>query len=309
MSAIDSILGNAHYRYFGYGHKRSEFHFLNKNKSNPLDLVGKITHKGGWSHKLNGQQKPHLSTLDALIFASMLGEKFIRTYYTDINLDNLFLQKFEIKSPPSPIENINIVSLDIMNVDIDLKSNSFNFVTNIHGMKVSISFLSDKNKITSVKNSNACDYITNHLKTYFHHIDNIQFDAPSMVSAQVTRQTLESVSFSGLQCNHDQQISLFEWLIIFSQLGQLAAYNFDKVHRDETHNLWMRSVKAEITTLYNSTQEPVSISGKIDRAKLLNLNEKKWRTFRMSGATSCNSIKFSGKLAHRLPEKIGVNNL
>lgn len=148
-------------------------------------------------------------------------------------------------------------------------------------------------------------YISEHLKYIKHDIVAIQFTDSDEVSCLVSRESKENVDYYGIESNFFDTISILEWLVVFSQVGQLLAYQFDAINRRDSDTLWMKWVKAEMSErcYYHN---PIPTFGKITKSKLLNMGNEKWRIFEMVGSAFHDQIHFKGKLAHKLPKnKVG----
>ncbi|KPG69752.1 AvrD family protein [Enterococcus sp. RIT-PI-f] len=307
MVGIDQILGKAKNRYFGYGHKGTVYQIIRceiTEKPPNFHIIGRIQQESIWSEKSGVNLTPHLSTVDGLIFAMLAAEIYLEKNNSTVPVETLLLTSFEIKSATTPIENIDQIVISIKNSLIDRVNKCYAFLINIQGMKINIS-LKEKIPVDSAskKNSDKNCYVSNHLKQSFHDILDIQLNEKLEIFGRINRTPINNLNFSGIQSQHEGALSLIEWLIVFSQLSQVAAYRFDMVDRNETNNLWMRTVKAEIVDPYLPESDPLTVQGKIDEVKLITMQAEEWRTFKMSGHTNCHNIRFMGKVAHKLPYK------
>lgn len=176
----------------------------------------------------------------------------------------------------------------------------------INGMKVILSYQSIKD-CTLIKpniKKDGLDYISNHLKFLKHDIHNINQLGSTGIVCDITRNIILPTEMNGINSNIQKIPSLIEWLVIFSQMAQVVAYNFDFMERSESQTLWMKYVKAEmkdfpVTSLHD---RQFMAWGEIDQAKLLKIKNQSWRTFNLFGEVFDHNVTFIGKIAHQLPQ-------
>ncbi|WP_207694326.1 hypothetical protein DOK67_0000909 [Enterococcus sp. DIV0212c] len=306
---VDEILGKFETRYFGLGHKNTEYSLLDgveeNTASSELVLVAKINQSCSWSEKDGKSLKPHLSTVDGLILAVLVAEDYLCRYNPEICLENLYLASFEIKAGVVPVEDLGRIPM-VLEKAIIQKDNQ-KFTVFILGMRISLQL---KSIDTTAENKNCREqvthYMSNHLKNLRHDIQNIEIFNGKEMMCEVTRSAQCELVYSGIGSKVSQAMSLIEWLIIFSQMSQVIAYNFDDIERKYSDTFWMRLAKAEMDEPYQYNPKKVLVSGGINRTQIISMNNESWRTFNMAGETADSKVKFSGKLAHKVPEK--VNN-
>lgn len=101
---INEILGEYDTRYFGAGHKNTEYLIKDIYKKETSLYQANATvniSKKNWSIKGGKIMKAHLSTIDALVLSCLMVEKAL----TNINLDRFYVHKFVIRAGSSAIEN------------------------------------------------------------------------------------------------------------------------------------------------------------------------------------------------------------
>jgi len=106
---IDDYLGDFNSRYFGIGHKETEYR-LEYSKEDNIEYNFSLKQNGIWSKKRGQTQKAHLSTIDGLILANLATQEYLQNELK-VNIENIYLAKFEIRAGNSPIENLNKVSV------------------------------------------------------------------------------------------------------------------------------------------------------------------------------------------------------
>lgn len=245
-----------------------------------------------------------MSTLDGLILASLLAEKYLES--KNELPENFYLSKFTIKSGMKPIENLNKVPVVLRKVKLDKDSVEFNIF--VSDMKVEIEFqrFAVFSRNNNEENIDKKDYLQNHLKDIHHNIYDVSFletlDTADKCSifCKTNKVISKNKEYKGISSNLFKNYSLLELLIIFSQIAEMLAYHVDDIDRECSETLWMKNVSAEISELIPNGE--LELLGKITKNKLLDMKGKKWKIFEMSGTDTQSRIKISSKIAHQLPE-------
>jgi len=146
------------------------------------------------------------------------------------------------------------------------------------------------------------NYMKNHLKNCRHDITEVEFLNGMEMLSEVNRIKNDVPSYFGVNSEVSQTISLLEWLIIFSQMSQVLAYNFDDIERKYSDTFWMREVKAALDEPYEYTSNSISVSGGINKTKIISMKDEAWRTFDMAGETFDGILKITAKIAHKIPK-------
>jgi hypothetical protein len=309
MNTIDEYLGSFNSRYFGAGHKETTYH-LKKEIKDKDEYVFSMKQKGIWSEKNGVEQTAHLSTIDGIILGNMAAEIFLHNELM-ISSEQLYLAKFDIKAGSSPIENLNAVSVACTKSQINDKIIELHY--RISGMKIILTYKNiNETAITRIPRSPLytfaaeADFLSNHLRFLKHEITNIDSIGVKGIICDVQRKGKVPSGMQGANSGIKEIPSLIEWLVIFSQMAQVAAYNFDCMEREDSHTLWMKHVQAEIKELNFDTGERSVAWGEINAAKLIQMKGNTWRTFSMFGEAADHNVDFIGKIAHQLPASKGV---
>ncbi|MFD1901177.1 AvrD family protein [Enterococcus termitis] len=293
-------------RYFGAGHKNTEYSLVEGVETNgsgsELVVVAQINQSCSWSVKDGESQKPHLSTVDGLILAVLAAESYLCKYHPEINLEDLYLSSFEIKAGVVPVEDLRRIPMNIEKVIIHEESQRFTVF--ILGMRISVELRAIKVAAAHKHNKEqAVNYMADHLKHVRHDIQNIDIYNGKEMMCEVTRATSCKLAYSGIGSKVSKAMSLIEWLIIFSQMSQIVAYNFDDIERKYSDTFWMRLAKAEMDEPMSYSAEQILVSGGINKTQIISMNNENWRTFNMAGETADSNVRFTGKLAHKVPNK------
>lgn len=296
---VNDILGNYVTRYFGAGHKHTTYAIadVKKNtKGNYVALASLDFNTDQWSTKNGIQQVAHVSTIDAITLSCLLIEKVIAS----LNLDNYFIQKFDFKAGRSAIEDIKNIDMEVMNLIIDEPTISFKTI--LEGMKVSIVLKkSETYKQNNSDFTNSASFLNNHLKDTHLDINEINYLGDSGLSASVNRKRKPQATYHGLGSCLQDHLSLLEWLIVFSQIGEIMAYNYDHISRQYSNNLWMKHVTATFNEKATLSY-PIKTISEITKASIIKMKGNSWRILKEKGSDINNEVFFEAKITHQLPQ-------
>lgn len=289
---IDKYLGPYEQRYFGAGHKRTQYEIIDTYISyKQFILVAKMTQKGIWSQKGTKKKNQHLSTIDSVILSTLLVDKYLEMVKE--NCSDWILKSFEVRSASQPVENVECIDLFLDFEKSSLENKKY--AVNVSGMKVTLSF--EQIDVDNQISKGQYNYFSSHLKYARHDLKAIDFASDDLVEGIIQREC-QNQSYSGLGSAHAGEVSLLEYLVIFSQLCEILVYNHDKIDRKDSRNLWMRYIKAEINGV--SDFQAVRAFAKVDRSKKIRKGDN-WSMLDVSAGTTDNRVQFTAKLAHILP--------
>lgn len=291
---VNDILGNYETRYFGAGHKHTEYLIKDVHKEEDGIYKANATVnilKKQWSIKDGKIMKAHLSTVDALVLSCLMVEKSLQ----NIDFDKFYVHKFMIKAGSSAIEHLDEIPITLKEVDINNKQ--INCLVYVNQMRVKLLLkLSNNSSLELGVN----DYISNHFKDSVLEINNIHYIDQLSLSSEVIKIIERKNKYHGLASCNQNKISIVEWLVVFSQLGEVMAYHFDDLKRSESKNLWMKTVKATFNEDVKEKQ-PVKTISEITNTSLVTMKGNRWRVITAKGSDINNSFYIEAKIAHQLP--------
>ncbi|WP_242855855.1 AvrD family protein [Ruminiclostridium josui] len=286
---IDELLGDKDKRYFSSGFKNVKHLFNDISISlfrNELTAKCSAIYPENWSIKENGTVlKPHVSTLDILVFAFCLNTLFVSHIYqlNNTQIDDMWIKKVTIKAGSNPeynLEEIDIHTnfLGTSKTD-DVRYNSV-FSNEIAGFNVVIEIEHFINSITTediyyssmnCAGSTIAGYCRQLVdKNKIYDLSNIYIDKNSQsLYSNVNIRKTEAISDNNIY-------SIIDLFACASQQMQALIYRIDNIERKCSNNLWMRKVNIEykkpISTL-KSFRQSVSIS----KSKILSMKGSIWR--------------------------------
>lgn len=296
MLTVDTILGKFEDRYFGGGHKRTNYEVEHQTE---FKGIGKIIQQGRWSQKSSAQVQPHLSTLDGILLSHLLVQQELTS--RSLVLENFILVRFEVKSGLKAIEDLHEINIKIEDFKID--ESTVCAICRVEDMKVELLY----KQVTAIQRHQANDsfypdYLSTHLKDLYHQIYGVSFDDSGLensIACFINRSKLFERVYSGVGSLGEEQYSLLEFLIVFSQMAEMLAYHIENMSREDSHTLWMKQVKAEL--LHPIDAEEVCLKGKVRKQKLLVMKDEMWKIYEMLGYDDSGSIRISSKIAQKLP--------
>lgn len=301
---VDKILGNYDERYFGLGHKQttySEIFDIHETDGNFIGYVA-LRQDSCWSKKKNIVATPHLSSLDGIVLAVLMVEKYLEKMAPWLSLETLLVESFEIKAGATPIEDLSRIPVKLKKMNQDKET--YTATIHILSMKINLSLRQYDLDLVVPENESNISYVATHLKSLTHDLTNIDLLSEKYANCDIVRECISKPSYSGVSSCYSASVSIFEWLIIVSQLAQVMAYNFDKITRCDSDTLWMRTIKAEIKKPLPYTK-PLLVIGEIVKSTSLKRGEDEWRILEMQGGTIGEDVIFSGNIAHKIPTHLG----
>lgn len=288
---VDTILGDRNTRYFGVGYKNANYEIITLDQEESEAMVKVNFGDEVWSIKQGEARSPHLSTLDSVIISAMIVEQLLGPEKSA----DYYVSHFDIRAGGEPVELSKALK-------VDFTQNGNNFHFNILGMKINLSIRFGNH----ISNSDLGheSFLTQHLKQSELTIDGIDYlDQTSMATVAVKQ--AEGNDYAGLGSKtNDNGFSIFEWLIIFSQIGEMLTYQLDNLDRDDCANLWMKRISADYQDrVVNKKQLQRSrVIGEVLKSRVIDKDHHQWRTLTAHGSDINNQVYFSAQMAHELPQ-------
>ncbi|MGW1883997.1 AvrD family protein [Streptomyces sp. NPDC001970] len=314
VASVDDILGDRRNRFFGEGFKRVT-HALTGVTVRPadagatarIDATAGIRIPGTWSRKGDTHQRPHLSTVDAMLFGAQLSGLYA-AHTHDLSADAPFVvRSLAIKAGAAPDED----SLDHFAVSgthhataegsvpgrlrtaLDCQVGSMTVrVEAEHSGAAGTPCAEGSYPMAEQRPGPWCDApygASHHSRRQF--LTDVRADAHT-ASAALTVTTGEDAEGATLP---PTMIDLF---VSALQLGQVLLYRLDGVDRATSNTLWMRN-----TTIAPATTEPAEDDGRfhvtLARPTKLPTRQGTWRTAQIT--TTYAGMRLTCNVAHLLP--------
>lgn len=317
---IDDFLGDGSKRYFVTGYKKALREIKNVSvNSSEIIGVGNLLYNSSWSTKKEAPRKPHVSSMDALLFSLSLTEVFLTKNFK-VDSQDILLTNFSIKPWKKPIEELQGIKLKAkysIQEAIRLPSGKYNYivdcVASVDEMIVKIKFtLRNSNKIENSESSFYSDideYLGDSRKNmyryghnaFLHNIKNVVVDTEALTTFSKIKVFKEnSCELTGIGSN--DQLSIVDGMIITLQLIQCLLYKLDGIRREDSNNLWMREMYFNQDCANNENVNNCKIFAK--EIKLIGGKNELWRLATVEGNIANMTMQY--KLAHKLPASVAL---
>lgn len=301
VPSVDIFLGPAQKRFFGHGYRRIRYQLdAPADTSSPgtaLQLRASIHCPAQWSTKADGDQRPHLSTIDALLLGQWATEIAAVTALglAPAAIETWAIESVTIHAGKTPIEDLTDIAVTaIASGGDDQSSTSQITVGNMrltfqlrqhvphpHGRAPQAG--GEPGELTNV----AIDTVTHSSR------------------ATLTSGTpVDLIPESRLGRSHTLVggPSLVDAFVATLQLGQVLLYELDHMSRADSNTLWMRQTTLTVDAPTSfSTNESHDVAVHLDRIQRLELGGAHWRTADVVGAVAGMTVRCA--VAHQLPSK------
>lgn len=322
---IDDYLGSSEKRFFGSGFKRVEHYVRDVSLSSPQPGVpGRLRARASlvcppeWSRKGEIDQRPHLSTVDAVVLSAQLSEALLNgTHSLDAaQKRQSWLRRVEIRAGSVPIENLDDLALEAVLSESQEDGSGARYSTfdcKIDTMKVRCEIVHAHAVASSQSSTHASlDEMLGEavhrpygaaFKSRKQDIRNVSVDVDSL-SAQADVQILTvddgHTVDEGLEADYWPSVSMIDCFVTSLQLGQTLLYGLDGVERSASNTLWMRKTVLESSSPCRPASVPFVASVSLVNSQLIEVGGGVWRTADVTG--SCHGIQLRCAVAHLMED-------
>ncbi|MFE1442313.1 AvrD family protein [Streptomyces sp. NPDC058739] len=320
LTSIDDFLGPRDSRFLGEGFKRVEHALTGLTITPPaagtpaaaeagIEAVAHVTLPGLWSRKGNRHQKPHLSSIDVMLFAA--------------RLTGLYAAHTHGLAPDSPFEVLSV----------DMKAGSGPDEEGLEQLPVSGRLVAAGTSgalrsttldcrigslTARVHARHAAGRRPSTTRRTYHLAEELPGpwnDEPYGVPHGARRQLLTGVGLTGgTEDDHrasarvalvpdgaeaardDAPATMVDALVSVMQLGQVLLYTLDGVERARSNNLWMRRARIRLDDTGPGTGDEVTAA--LRQARLLPAPTGTWRSAEVAGAL--HGVRVQVAVAHLL---------
>lgn len=309
------FLGSKRKRYFASGFKKiscelGDFQFSKERLTASLVLNwGKDC-----SVKKKGKVIPHLGSIESFTVAMRLLELYLSIQYnlSESEIAKSTIRSIEFKTKPIDHNYENVLGAYVSNREIvwqnfytaqgtfDVVVDNFNFQIelNFENRNRSIGFPYDRFIQTITVNSN--QYYNHGYKSTMIDIEKLKLNPNncSLIAVSKVKRPNE-INETGIGTSYLDGLTFVDFLSISGQLTQILLYQLDNITREESNNMWVRSLYAEFDT--NASQSVVSSKAHLSQFNLVQMGGENWRTATVQLAIG--SIKGFAKVCHIINTK------
>ncbi|MEV8335055.1 AvrD family protein [Streptomyces niveus] len=299
--SVDARLGERDSRFFGEGFKRVT-HILTHISVLPaagtIEATAGLSFPGRWSRKGDHHQRPHLSTIDAMLLAAQLTGLYTAHTY-DHRSDGFRVLDVKLKAGASPDEDA-----------LDRFAVSANCVSSTHadgGLRTVMDCrIGSMHVAVTAAHPAAVPSVSPGRYPLPEHLPGVWNTAPYGVDHHERAQLLDDVlvDLAGLEAaatltltaEDNGPLTGIDLFVAALQLGQVLLYELDGGDRATSNTLWMRKTHLGLTgTGANSGRFTV----RLDNTRTLHNKQGTWRTGRI--AARHGGLTLACDVAHLLP--------
>ncbi|WP_418002714.1 AvrD family protein [Mycobacterium sp. PDNC021] len=301
VPSVDVFLGPAEKRFFGHGYRRIHYE-LGPPAAAPAagaatQFRASIRCPANWSTKADGDQRPHLSTIDALLLGQWATEIAARTTLgvAPATIETWAVESVTIHAGKTPIEDLTDIDVTTTAAGSDDRTSTWQVTVG----NMRLSFLLRQHVHHSAvlprrghgEPSELTDVV----------IDTAAHNSRATLTAG-TPVDLIPESRLGRRLAVDGRPSLVDAFVATLQLGQVLLYELDHMSRGQSNTLWMRQTTLTVAVPnILSPNESHDMAVHLDRIQRLELGGAHWRTADVVGAVAGMTVRCA--VAHQLPPK------
>lgn len=290
LTSVDAYLGPGATRFFGAGHQRVQYEFLDLAIEPDGTVRGHacVSYPTGWSTKATGPLRPHLSTIDALILGADLAEAALRG--TNGDAWTGWLRRVDIRAGAAPYEE----GLDRVAVGASIVSTAGD---------------GDGDAPVSVVECAVANMV---VRCEVEHGLAGRTDLPLYGGYRGRRQLIEDVTVDVARERADASvtilasgdqvapvITLVDSFVVALQMGQVLLYELDGVERAHSNTLWMRNTTITCRTPHPPIDQRIAVTTSLTASRLLKGRGATWRSATVEA--DVNGVHARCSVAHELP--------
>lgn len=312
--SIDDLLGPAEGRFFGEGFRG----VVRELRGVRLDdactsAVAAVVYSDGWSRKAGITQRPHLSTVDALVFAGRLAEAHLQLGL-GLGSDEIagsWLRRIRIRAGTRPLED----DLGAFAVSAapggsgPSPDGGDRVVTRLECRVGPLTVHADLDHpgprpLRPVSPAGGVVVLPANV-AHRHLLDDVVVGGGGAVTWARLRMAAGTGRAPLLESRYRPAVSPVDVFVVGLQLGQAMLYQLDDLHRDDTATLWMRTTVIETSSPWRPVPPDGPVRAQLRDVQLLTpVRKGRWR--RADVVTELGGVRLRCSVAHALPGSAGV---
>lgn len=295
--SVEDLLGPAERRFFGNGYRRigqslENLAFDTTADGRPLSAVAAVTYPEDWSRKRDDViLRPHLSTIDALIFGARLAEHVVadRHGLSAAQRGTAWLRRVEIKAGGKPDES----GLDALPARAALLGASAEDTEPgrlVSTVECRVGAMTLRVEIDHDDTADGTDPAAgaDPAPTAYHDgyrlrtqaITSVELDddALGVRADAVVEASADVPAGAGLESAYEPSVSLIDAFVVALQLGQILLYQLDGVERGTSNTLWMRKTAITTSTPHRPADRPYPVAARLADPLVVQARGGSWRT-------------------------------
>lgn len=287
LGSIDDVLGDRQGRFFGEGFKRVS-HSLTNIVVDPAEQMitatAGVDFSGTWSRKGDSVQRPHLSTVDSMLFGAHLTGLFAGHAFGVADTDRFEVRAVRIRAGAQPLEE----DLDRFDVAGNV-SDSRILEDGMSGVTMACSIGSLRTEVTAAHGGRATVGEASRISIpdpaglpgpWNTHPYGRDHRTRSQFLTDVRCDGQELSAEASLEVTGPGPLTMIDLFVSALQLGQVVLYELDDVDRTASDTLWMRRTDIAYTP-GPRTRGSQSLTVRVERAQELTTESGRWRAGRI----------------------------
>jgi hypothetical protein len=301
-ASIDDLLGNSDERFFGSGYRRVKYSWGGLTEPEQTEFLksrAAVTYPKDWSRKNDIDQKPHLSTIDAIILG-IKATKQLMLQSSEVTHDEYRLCKIDVKAGTVSSEISDDIEITCFNPDYDKsrthENKELNYRATVGNLTVTMKYIRDL-------------YCSQSNEEESHRYWGSGFHKVAVQLRQLETDNAKAKAIMHVIPDDDRRsdfhdrnmpISIIDVFVAALQLGQVLVYNIDHISRADSNTMWMRNTSIITTNTAYDTGDGLPISVSVEKATILSQKGKFWRTARIRAQVG--NTDLCCDVAHQLPK-------
>ena len=322
LDSIDDYLGPAAQRFFGAGYQRIGYELAaepvsRRDEQCSVNAAAALTYPADWSRKASGGQKPHLSTIDALVLgasaAGLCTDELMLSATGQPLVEQLppsaaWIKHMRIKAGSKPHEDMGVVPVV---AEARLQHSEQEGIRSAHsariaGMTVTTDVVhpicAPDSFSASRKSAGGSQLYLDRLGDHDVSISEVEAEVEAdraTSHATVTIRDRETAAPAAtLEGAYPDSTTPVDAFVATLQLGQVLLYELDGITRSESDTLWMRQTEITASGPHRPHRDPLRSSTHLENTRLINRTNGAWRTADVVGHVG--SITVRCAVAHKL---------
>ncbi len=321
LPTVSDYLGAPEGRFFGAGYRRANYRFAPLTVT--ADGVGttvSIDYPSDWSRKKVGHDlRPHLSTVDVMVFAARLGEAVLAAHLglTAEQRSRSWIKRVVIQAGAKPEEHLEQLPvtaalrreeyelLGWKTASVDCRAGQMRVrLTIAHPKPTPAIDAPGAGDIDAILGDGEMRYWGDGFRNESQRVETVVADLDKLTcTARVVVEPTPRDGWLGLEDAEGFPVSLVDAFVSHVQLAQVLLYELDDVARSDSNTLWMQQTSIERDYAAERTAGPASMEVGVTKTNLLQVNGGQWRDLTFTGRVG--GLIQRSTFAHRLPDKIG----
>lgn len=294
LKNAEQILGSKEDRYFAVGYKKISCELFDyRFTKNKLTASLRFDWGKNWSIKKGKATVQHLGSIDGSLVAIKVLELFLATKFNltieeiaDCSIKRIDFSTrpcFQNLGPQHDVELTNVLSYydkenSVIN-EFEILVKNFRFFIYLDlGRQFNLSQILQDQKLSRGSN-NSMSYYNVGYKFTSVDIENVFLNLESRsITGNSILNYSDPIVKHGLGIGHQWPLTFIEYLSIAGQLTQILLYNLENVTREESNNMWVRSLTANFHPESTNQSNEFFSMAHFTEFNSVKIKSENWRT-------------------------------